>query len=164
MFEVGQHLVKICDFGFNEKKEGKTPSLFVEFENSDGERMRWFGYLSEKARPWTMKTLMTMGFTGNWDSFSGGIMDCLNIDKEFSVTVGESEYNHPTTGEIKTSKKIDWINDPEAGPKKADLGQSVSIVKEMNLKAEFAKLEQERNQQKLPLTEKKTVNAEDIPF
>lgn len=82
-----------------------TPQVAVVFQIQEppeqyGERITWFGFLTEKATPRTIEGLRAAGFTGDdlTDLSSLGSKNC-------EIVVEDEEY------EGKTYTKVKWVND-----------------------------------------------------
>lgn len=165
MFDVGTHLVQICNYAL---VDGEKPQLWIEFETQDGKRMKWYGSLTHPVgKEITMKNLVTLGFNGDWDAISSGLMTCFDIEKEFEVVVEPNSYTNKSGEEVNTVR-IKYINDPEKPRgQRATPESALKVVKGLNLKGEFAKAKKEMG----ATTTTHKVNAttgevteEDIPF
>ena len=117
--EQGTHLCKITTYGMIIDPEGKkTDSIFVEFENKDAASITWFGYLSEKAAPYTVEKLVKIfGLMAEPNEMAGHLeriavegidSGLLNTEKEYELVVENETY------EGKVRAKVKYINDPGA--------------------------------------------------
>jgi len=98
----GKHLCKPVTWGLEKTKDDK-PYVYVDLQSPDGDKITWKGYLSEKSQPFTVKSLVVMGF--QYTNISGILEpDALDSAREVSITVEEEGY------EGKTYSKVKWIN------------------------------------------------------
>lgn len=88
---------------FGESSTGK-PQLVVNFEilegPSEGKRIAWFGYFTEKTTQRTVESLRLCGFKG--DDLAGAVVQ--KLDQEVQIVVAHEEY------EGKTTAKVRWVN------------------------------------------------------
>lgn len=142
----GTYNAKITNCGLKKFGTG-TEALFVEFETEKDGRISWFGWMGTKANSKTGKSsldysieqLLALGFTNDWTEFTEGNdirKSFENPDKIWTLVVEEEEYADKTSGELKKSTKIKYINDPENPPNLKMQGPAaVQLVSSLNLKA-----------------------------
>lgn len=91
----------------NKETPGATVSLRLEEGPHKGAIIEWTGWLSEKAKPRTIESLVLMGFDGD---------DPASVQKNEIVAVLDNETREYTNdaGEKKTvtEARVQWINDP----------------------------------------------------
>jgi hypothetical protein len=103
---IGRHLVKVIGHVLGRSSTG-TPHIAVLFENvSSGDRITWYGYLSDKALERTITSLEVLG----WDAAAhGGQIDRLHgtdvlVGHEAEIVVEMEVY------EGKANPKVKWVN------------------------------------------------------
>lgn len=107
---VGVHPAKVVQHQLGKSGTG-TPHVAVLLENAAGDRITWYGYLTDAALEYTLKTLGVMG----WDPVAhDGQISSLNetdllVGAEVEVVVETEEWN----GEHRA--KVKWINQPGGG-------------------------------------------------
>ena len=127
---AGKHFARITGYGISVAKDPtKSDAVTIRFETENDGGITWYGYLSEKAAPFTIKTLMTCGLALPTDpteaekqaitaletiGMKGIDSDLLDTDTRFELVVEEETYNG------KTSARIKWINRPNTFEKLAN--------------------------------------------
>jgi hypothetical protein len=107
---IGRHAVKVVSHALGRSSTG-TPHVAVLFEDVQGDRITWYGYLSDAAIERTIKSLQLLG----WDAVaSNGMVDTLNgtgllVGNEAEIVVDTEVYN----GEVR--HKVKWVNEPGGG-------------------------------------------------
>lgn len=104
----GSHLVTVVSHVLGRSKEKNTPFVAVEFESegSIGERITWWGYLSDAAYERTVNSLRVLG----WEPADhNGLISSLNgtdiLKGALCEIVVETE-----TYEGKQRPKVKWVN------------------------------------------------------
>lgn len=106
----GVHKVVVVSHQLGKSGTG-TPHVAVLFEDPAGDRITWYGYLSDKALERTIASLEILG----WDSAEhDGRIESLNgtgilADNEAEIVVELEEYN----GDVRP--KVKWVNRPGGG-------------------------------------------------
>jgi len=142
----GVYSAKLADYWIGKTKAGLPQAeLAFEFE-CDGkkESMIWFGSFKEKAVPYTIKTLLICGLTGEDVSAialgkEGG---ALEAGREVSIVV--SEFLDESG---KTKHKIDWVNQP-GGANREKLDRTIVSGQLAGLKGWVSKVRQEEGLEK----------------
>lgn len=156
----GIHTVTVTDHGVTTTKKG-DPCVFAVFSNG----AKWTGYLSEKAKPYTIKNLVTLGFAGN-DLKELNYPGAIDSKHQVSITMENETWKNDSGEEVVTCK-VRWINKM---PQKLSDKEAATVLDGMNLKALFA---EERKDQGVehkktdkPATPLKgaSLTADDIPF
>ena len=107
---IGRHAVKVVSHALGRSSTG-TPHVAVLFEDAGGDRITWYGYLSDAALERTIKSLQALG----WDLVANnGMVDSLNgtdllVGRDAEVVVDTEVYN----GEVR--HKVKWVNEPGGG-------------------------------------------------
>lgn len=115
---VGNKTAKAKAIRFIKSPEKGTPGFEVAFdfiEPSTGgvETLLWVGWLSEKAKDFTVETLVNvLGFNGNVSMGADGVLndpEVLDFKREVSLVVELEEYEKD--GGVKGySPRIKWVN------------------------------------------------------
>ena len=106
----GVHKVRVVQHQLGKSGTG-TPHIAVLFEDTVGDRITWYGYLSDKALDRTIASLEVLGcgpaeYDGRIESLNGtGIL----ADREAEIVVEVEKYNS------KPSPKVKWVNRPGGG-------------------------------------------------
>jgi hypothetical protein len=114
----GRHSVKVAAHMLGRSGTG-THHVAVLFEDEAGDRITWYGYLSDKAIERTVASLQVLG----WDPAEhGGRIDSLNgtdllVDADAEIVVENEEY------EGKVRPKVKWVNAPGGG-----MGEAMDAV------------------------------------
>ncbi len=141
----GTFKAKVLDYAISASKNG-TPQACVlfKYKDDDGDThdISWFGSFHENAKEYTVRDLVTLGFSGNDPSvLAQGVGNgALNTTEEIEIVVGFKEWNNKTYPEVR------YINEP-GGSKfrnKMELGEAKMKFNGMNLGAEFAEARQGR--------------------
>lgn len=108
---IGRHLVQVASHVLGRSGTKGTPHVAVLFEDANGDRITWYGYLTDAALEGTMKALGVLGwdpmkFDGRVDSLNG--TDLLR-GQEAEIVVEMEEWN----GEPRP--KVKWVNEPGGG-------------------------------------------------
>ena len=107
---IGRHAVKVVSHVIGKSGTG-TPHVGVLFEDVNGDRITWYGYLSDKAIERTVASLGVLG----WDPQAhNGLVDSLNgtdllVGAEAEIVVEAETY------EGKVNHKVRWVNEPGGG-------------------------------------------------
>ncbi len=120
---IGTHAAKVVSHGLGKSGTG-TPHIAVLFENVAGERITWYGYLSDKAIERTVKTLEDLGWVPAHD---GGDITALNgtdrlVGAEAEVVVEAEVYN----GEER--RKVKWVNRPGGGTPRMEEADAAAMA------------------------------------
>lgn len=120
--------------------EKGTPFIEVTFKfDHEGTEstIRWRGYTTEKAKPFTLATLATLGFNGKTGP-DGSINADAFTDAAAELVLAEENYTD-RDGNPKTTTKVQYVNSPGAGgAKSVGSAQAVlgfDLVKEMKIAA-----------------------------
>jgi len=158
----GKHIAKIVSYGISLGKDGKSDSVFVNFQNEAKEEITWFGSLSTAAAEYTLKTLIqNLGLMIGPDEVGSALeriavdgidSGLLNTEKSLELVVEPDTYNG------KTRNKIKYINEVGAvrGFEKLAAEKAKGRFSSLNLAGTVADLNS-----KLPTPPKK---GDDIPF
>lgn len=118
--QPGTFKAKILNYTISNTKTG-NPQVEILFGYNDGDtssiggthhQITWWGHLTEKATPITLKALDAMGFKGKTDEDFARLADgveggMLDIEKEVSLVLEED-----TKEDGKKFVKVRWVNDP----------------------------------------------------
>jgi hypothetical protein len=109
-FGTGRRLAKVVAHQLGESSTG-TPHVAVLFENAEGARITWYGYLSDAALERTLSSLRILGFD---PSQHNGMLDVLHgtqllVSREAELVVETEVYN----GEPR--EKVKWVNEVGGG-------------------------------------------------
>jgi hypothetical protein len=160
----------------NNKKDNPQVEVLFEFVDGDGlsgtsHQIRWWGQLTEKAMPYTFKTLATLGYKGETqedfyklsDGVEGGMLD-LGVEVELVL---ENE----TKDDGKTFVKIKYINAANRGFKNGMTRAEAKVkLGALNIAGQMALARQElgiKNEPKRPVSPAAKVNEtdlDDLPF
>lgn len=152
MLKAGRYDAKILSAELTEASTG-TPQVAIalEVENSEefsGELITWFGFLSEKAFPFTLKALRAIGFIGS---------DITAIETQklmpASIVVEMDEW------EGQERPKVKWLNARGSGPNLTPMSNKADFAKAMALK--IAALEAGSKPAK---TIDEALDGDDVPF
>jgi hypothetical protein len=130
--EAGTYSAVVQDVWLGVSRGG-TDYIAVRFATSPGElnggEITWYGYLSEKAAPYTLKNLRTLG----WQGTMIGELDKRPelIPSPVDIVCEEEEYQGTT------STRVRWINRPRA-PRSAGGQADISKRLEALAKASLA--------------------------
>lgn len=107
---IGRHAVQVVSHQLGRSGTG-TPHVAVLFEDVNGDRITWYGYLTDAAMESTLKALSAIGwdpmkFDGRIDSLNG--TDLLK-GVEAEIVVEMEEYQG------KPRPKVRWVNEPGGG-------------------------------------------------
>lgn len=107
LLPVGTHDVRIVSHVLSKASTG-TPCVVIDVEDKDARRLRWYGYLSERAVEGTIERLQDIGWdadAADWqiESLNG---TTLLVDKPCQVVVEDEEY------EGKIRRKVKYLNPP----------------------------------------------------
>lgn len=151
MMTPGRYTVKAIDAALCEASTG-TPQVEVVFQVTEGEcigeTISWFGFLTDAALPYTLRSLRFTGFEGNdlSDLESVGSQEC-------SITVKED------TWEGETRLKVEWVNDL-GGIRSKAMSDPANFAKQMM--AKIAALEAGQKPKEASLDE--VLQNDDVPF
>lgn len=151
----GKYEAKIVDYG---QTEGKTSAqIVVKFGIKDGPTMTWYcGFQSDKAQEILLKNLILMGAVSSNIALvsRGPSSGALNMNKVFSLEIEDHTYNG------KTTKRIKYINDPDARRSSPSTTMSTNAP-ELSFLTGMAAAYEAMNGK---LTKEPTFNTEDVPF
>lgn len=166
--QAGKHLCKITSYGLLIEK---TDTVWVEFEDANQNAITWFGYLTEKAAPFTVdKLIKIFGLMAGpaeinsclerigVDGIDSGL---LNTEKEYEVVVEDETYDG------KTRQKVKYVNDPSAPSKfgKIAAEQIKGKFDHLNLAGHVASMKIPKPAAPKPNGQAATpVHTSDIPF
>lgn len=102
----GMHQAHAVAIGFGTAKTG-TEQIAVTFETDSGSRISWYGYFTDKAAEYAIKTLRTCGWQG--DDPAEITVDDINDPVELDVQEEEDR-----NGNVKC--KVAWVNKPGGAP------------------------------------------------
>ncbi len=111
---AGNFKATIKDAYVTELGANKTPAFVIEFETDDGSVIKYNGWMSEKAYPYTLEQLAKLGFDETLPPQMDAAGKPFYKAKHFSVkevelvVVMEAGLKDPT----KEFAKIKWINIP----------------------------------------------------
>lgn len=139
----GTYKGKIKDYGYTKSPKTGTVSVMVQFDIYEGDdlfQLVWNGYLSEKAKEKTIKTLVeVLGFKGtNGEEIANGIgSGVLNEDQEYDLVIENEEYKG------KFYPKIKWINlQGQSGGKIGKLSKAEVIQSGINITGDLLAMKQ----------------------
>ena len=103
---------KAKEWTMSEASTGK-PMLVVLFdvltEGAAEKALTWRGFFTEATMDRTIEAMRHMGFEGD------DLSDIVGLDRlEVDLVVEDEEYTDETSGEVKTSAKVQWVNKPRA--------------------------------------------------
>lgn len=109
----GKYKARAVDQVLGTIGEKGTPVIEVMFEIGDGDnkggRLRWSGWLSEKAAARTIEGLQTCGWRGeDLGEFSDGQLH--GLDKNEVEIVVELEEYEDKEGNKRTAPRVQWVN------------------------------------------------------
>lgn len=107
---IGRHAVRVVSHILGRSSTG-TPHIAVLFEDAAGDRITWYGYLSDAAMERTLHSLQVLGWNPLQDD---GRIDRLNgtealVGAEAEIVVESEVYN----GEARM--KVKWVNEVGGG-------------------------------------------------
>lgn len=107
---AGRHQVTVVDHALGKSGTG-TPHVSVLFEDINGDRITWYGYLSDRAIEFTLKALGVLG----WDPQEhNGNLATLNSTNVLCGAGAEIVVEEETF-EGKTRPKVQWVNELGGG-------------------------------------------------
>lgn len=107
---IGRHVVRVVSHVVGKSGTG-TPHVSVLFEDVNGDRITWYGYLTDKAMERTIASLQILG----WDAVAdNGLVHKLNgtdalVGAEAEIVVEMEEW------EGKPTPKVKWVNEVGGG-------------------------------------------------
>lgn len=107
--KAGNYQAKVTNYGVTTTKAG-APMLFITFSTTTtGEPVKWLGYLSDKAKKNTLKTIFSMGFSGLElsDLAAGPSAGVLDTTKTYEIEVEVENFAG------KEMARVRWINSPK---------------------------------------------------
>jgi hypothetical protein len=150
-------LVKIIDYGIS-LTAAKLPQVVVQFETGKGEKYTWYGSFKENSKEWTIKKLLTMGFSSDTleplaNGMAGG---ALNHLQEYDITIEEKADQN---GQVR--KQVAWINLPgqSAIRGKLEASDALNALKGLNLKGDILAAKKS-----LPMMPQQKTGTDEIPF
>jgi hypothetical protein len=107
----------------------KTPQVEIVFEITTaefaGERINWYGYLSDKTAERTMESLRYAGWRGKADELAGLHEYSWGEAPDVELVIAPDTYNGETTA------KVRWVNSPGRG------GQPLPAAKAKEISAKL---------------------------
>lgn len=127
--KIGSQIVHISAHALGKSKTG-TPHIAVLFEDDAGDRITWYGYLTDKAIERTVESLQVLGWN---PAASGGDIETLNgtdllVGNQAEIVVEMEEY------EGKPSPKVRWVNRPGGGLQKMDGAEAATFASSLRQK------------------------------
>ena len=126
----GKHTVGILSTCLTKSGQKQTPCVAVVFEDEVGDTITYWGYLTDAALEYTMKSLAAMG----WDSAKhDGRIDTLDgtdllVGHKVEIVVDEEEYD----GKVRA--KVKFVNEIGGG-----LGERMDPAEASSFAAELRK-------------------------
>jgi len=126
---IGTHRAKVLAHVLGKSGTG-TPHIAVLFENEGGERITWYGYLSDKALERTVASLCVLG----WDpAADDGLVSRLHdtdalVGNEAEIVVEHEVY------EGKSNAKVKWVNAIGGGLKGVEAGEATALAASLRQK------------------------------
>ncbi len=107
---AGRHHVQVVGHVLGRSGTG-TPHIAVLFEDVNGDRVTWYGYLTDAAMERTVRSLQVLG----WDPMAdGGRIEQLNGTQRLAGAEAEIVVEMETF-EGKTQPKVKWVNEVGGG-------------------------------------------------
>lgn len=107
-----RYKARASEWGLGESSKG-TKQIAVSFniltENADMQRITWYGYFGDASWERTIESLRHCGWTGEDLSELEGTKGGLDAN-EVELVIADEDYTDPSTGEVKTSTKVQWVN------------------------------------------------------
>lgn len=116
MIEAGTYVAKVASKVISLTKKG-DPQVVVTFNIKDKGSVTYFGYFSDKALPYTIKNLITLGLKGNNPAGE------IEIGKEVELVVDFETY------EGKDRLKVKYINSLDASKNVKAIPQDMALAK-----------------------------------
>lgn len=110
MLQPGKYKAKVTSWGVIPSKKDGSPIVALEFTTTDTrETIKDYGYLTAKAKPTTLKRLITAGFILNQvsDLAQGNAVKAFD-GREVEIEV--EAYSYPKDGEMKSGIRVKYIN------------------------------------------------------
>lgn len=128
---IGTHLVRVVSHVLGKSGTG-TPHIAVLFEDVNGDRVTWYGYLTDKAMERTVASLQVLG----WDPVAdNGLVNRLNgtqalVGAEAEIVVEMEEWEGKPTAKVKWVNRVggslgEGMAEEEAGTFAASLRQKI---------------------------------------
>jgi len=104
--EPGKYNAKVVDYFMSETRAG-NPQVVLKFMMEDGNTIYHYMSLSEKAQPYTAKTLAVLGYEGQDVNLlaDGPKTNILNLSKTVELVLDNEEWNG------KVNLKVKWVNE-----------------------------------------------------
>lgn len=154
-----KYQASIDTYGLGQTKTG-TPYIWVSFlaAGCDGP-CTWRGWLTSKAKPFTYKTLLRLGWNENLETPS------FNKAKDFEVETELEEWT-ALDGTPKSRVTIKWVNDPDTATQGSTLAPEKLHLLNQSLKGDLAAIKaEEKAKTRYPvMTKEPIVSTADIPF
>lgn len=101
----GTYKGHVADYGAATNSKGQ-PQIVVKFkiQTPEGDQfLNWYGFFSEKSTPFTLKTLLLLGFTGNDISVlsQGVASNSLSTTQEYDLAIAKETWEGQTRTKIK---------------------------------------------------------------
>lgn len=164
----GNYPAKIVDFGLMKSSAGlPMAAVMFEYKMADGggtQRITWFGSFKDGARPYTVDTLVRMGFAGKngAELAKGNGSGVLDQTKELEIVVGNEEYQG------KTRARVKFVNIPGGGAFKEKMadGEAAVLMGGLNLEADFMEARSHVSAPKpaAPVATQPSFTEDDLPF
>jgi len=101
----GVYTARAVEWDFGVTSNGNE-QVAVVFQNTEGERITWYGYFSDKAALRTLESLRHAGWDGRQETFA----DLAGLgSRDVELVVEEEEYN----GQVRA--RVRWVNEPGRG-------------------------------------------------
>jgi len=137
--DAGKYAAKLTDYGISMTRAG-NPQVVLRLMLENGNEVYHYMSLSEKAQPYTTKTLVVFGYEGQdlsgiADGPEGGL---LNTKKDVEVVMAEDTYNGVSR------MKVKWINEVGgASFKGLAKSEAIQVLKGVDLKAHVLELKKQ---------------------
>jgi hypothetical protein len=135
MTPLTQRDAVLTDYGISETKNG-DPQVFLTFEVEPEGRLSYFGSLKGGALQFTIGALAALGYKGkDMSDLANGVDGrALQLGTRVSVAISDDDYpGH------EGQKKINFVNAPGSGIKRADPVTAKARLKALGVEAELAK-------------------------
>lgn len=153
---AGNYSARPISHGLGESKTKGTPYAEVRFQTADGSEVTWQGWLTDGALPYTLKKLVTLGFSGSDPIELAGDRFLLSHDPVTIVV------EHETNEKGSTYPKVAAI----FAPRPTMTPQQAKVkLGAMNLKGQLAAIRAEMGV-KAPTQQAQTpkIDDTDLPF
>jgi len=163
MISVGTHRARPIHSDFSTSGTGKK-QIVVTFamEADPNDRIRWYGFFTEKTEQRTVESLMILGWDGvDLYEFSGGLP--AGVDKTVELVIDE-EVDQNGNPQL----KVRWINEEGGLPMKNVLGDAEARAFGASMRAKVAAMRARKGiparRPAAPSNSTSTLDPDDIPF